>query len=342
MEYEYKTSKDLLLLFQERKMGGIVGEDNHDFIKNQNTIDKIGYYKIKQYSFPFYDENALEYHDITFKQLIDRYYRDQALKQEIFQIITDIEASIDSKIADVLGEYDPYEYLNFGKWCQKNSKNKFLGNKNMDKYAVKKEELNFLSSLQYKIKKSNFQDLVTFKENKTDNFFPPVWLMVNTLTFGESIHIIKLMSKKRRGKIAASFEMNVNTFINWLDLLNLIRNICCHNGDLVDIKLKTNPSVPIKYRKYLRISRDGESLPHSLAIIICVILEFMQNINPKHKIYNLFEKLNKLCSINKYSKDKLAQDIGFRDFYAMKRMVFSFYKNKTVIFYPNGNINLKK
>lgn len=91
--------------------------------------------------------------------MVDRYHRDQALKQEVFQIITDVETTINSQIVDVLGKYDPYDYLDFGKWCQKNSRNKFLKNKYMDKYAIKKEELDFLSKLQYKIKKDNMQYL---------------------------------------------------------------------------------------------------------------------------------------------------------------------------------------
>lgn len=339
MKYEYKNITSLLTLFKSRNMQGIDETNEITYQKNINTIQTIGYYKLKQYGYPFYNKETLTYSNISFKQLVDRYYRDQALKQEIFQIITDIETAINNQIANVLGEAGPYDYLSFGKWCQRNSKNRFLKNRYMDKYSVKKEELDFLSKLQYKIKKPNFEDLIEFKRNDSDNFFPPVWLMVNTLTFGESIHIIKLMSRRKRETIANFFNLDVVTFIKWIDLLNLIRNICCHNGDLVDIKLKTNPIVPRKYRQYLNISNiDGESLPHNFSMVVCVLLELMKCINPKHKIYNIFYRLAKLCSMGKYDKNKLAQNIGFKDYYSMKRMIFSFYGHQTVKFFPNGNI----
>lgn len=339
MEYEYKNTADLLALFKSRNMQGIDKSNEKIYKKNINTIQTIGYYKLKQYGYPFYNKETSTYSSISFKQLVDRYYRDQALKQEIFQVITDIETAVNNQIVNILGKNGPYDYLSFGKWCQKNSKNKFLKKKKMDKYSVKKEELDFLSKLQYKIKKSNFEDLIKFKTDNSGNFFPPVWLMINTLTLGESIHIIKLMSRRRRETIASFFNLDVNTFIDWIDLLNLIRNICCHNGDLVDIKLKTNPSVPKKYRKYLNISSiDGKSLPHNLSMVICVLLELMKCINPKHKIYNIFYRLHKLCSMGNYDKNKLAQNMGFKDYYSMKRMIFSFYEYQTVTFFPDGNI----
>lgn len=161
--------------------------------------------------------------------------------------------------------------------------------------------------------------------------------MINTLTLGESIHIIKLMSKKRRKEIADFFHLNVDVLINWLDLLNLIRNICCHNGNLIDIKLKTTPAIPTQYREYLNLSdKDGKSLPHKFSMVVCVIFEFIKCINPKHKIHNIRNKLRNLCTMENLNKDKLAQDIGFKDFNCMGKMMNSFYENEITKFYPSG------
>ncbi|GMM17913.1 hypothetical protein LAYK3_10280 [Lactobacillus amylovorus subsp. amylovorus] len=56
------------------------------------------------------------------------------------------------------------------------------------------------------------------------------------------------------------FHANVTQLISKLKLLNLIRNICCHNGDLVDISLKTMPKVSGKYRQYLNMKNSN--YPH--------------------------------------------------------------------------------
>lgn len=71
----------------------------------------------------------------------------------------------------------------------------------MDKYKIKSEELSFLSQLQHQVKKSNYLDIQRFEKKNQTNVFPTVWLMVNTLTFGQSVHMLKLMSPDRRKKI---------------------------------------------------------------------------------------------------------------------------------------------
>lgn len=104
---EYKSYEELLLIFKDRNMKGI----DEDSLKNIKAIQTIGYYKIKEYGYPFFDRNLGIYPKLSFKEVIDRYYRDQSLKQEIFQIITDIEASLNSQLSNVLGEKDSYDYL---------------------------------------------------------------------------------------------------------------------------------------------------------------------------------------------------------------------------------------
>lgn len=48
--------------------------------------------------------------------------------------------------------------------------------------------------------------------------------MVNTLTFGQSVHILKLMSPDRRKKISKNFfHIEVGELIKGLELLNLIK-----------------------------------------------------------------------------------------------------------------------
>lgn len=67
-----------------------------------------------------------------------------------------------------------------------------------NEYVFCKEELDFLSKSQYKI---NFEDLIKLKKDNSGNFSPSVWLMINNTTFRESIHIIKLMPRRKRETI---------------------------------------------------------------------------------------------------------------------------------------------
>ncbi|MDB6245346.1 Abi family protein [Lactobacillus amylovorus] len=104
--------EEQLLFFKERGMQGIE-PDTADFEKQLNTLKIIGYYKLKQYSYTFWNRKSLKYEEIQFNDLVKRYYRDQQLKQEIFQAIGDIETALNNEISYILGKKDPYLYLDF-------------------------------------------------------------------------------------------------------------------------------------------------------------------------------------------------------------------------------------
>ena len=117
---------DQVLLFKKKGITGI-DQNSIKFEKQVNTLKIIGYYKLKQYSYAFWDHDNNEYMGISFDELVKRYYRDQRLKQEIFQAIGDIETALNNEISYILGKTDPYLYLDFEKWCQNSGRNKYLG-----------------------------------------------------------------------------------------------------------------------------------------------------------------------------------------------------------------------
>lgn len=346
MQNEHHLSYvDQMMLFKRRGIQGIEpGTD--EFKKQVNTLKIIGYYKLKQYAHAFWNKREQKYNEIKFNDLVKRYYRDQRLKHEIFQAIGDIETALNNQISYILGREDPYLYLDFEKWCQNRGRNKFLGEvrrhgRNMgvkvNKYKIKSEELSFLSQLQHQVKKSNYLEIQEFEKENNDLVFPSVWLMVNTLSFGQSIYMVKLMLPQSRNVISKEFfHTNVNKLVKNLELLNLIRNICCHNGDLTDISLKTMPPVPSKYRQYLNM--DGNNYPHRLAIVVTVLLDLMYPLNKKDNFSNLKSILNSLCKIQGKDREKeLAQKMGFKNKKAIDEMISSFRNKKTITFYPDGS-----
>lgn len=64
----------------------------------------------------------------------------------------------------------------------------------MDKFAIQREQLEFQKSLQNSIRKSYSIDIQEYLKN-TEKVYPPIWLVMNELTLGTSIHLYKLMSK---------------------------------------------------------------------------------------------------------------------------------------------------
>lgn len=66
---------------------------------------------------------------------------------------------------------------------------------------------------------------------------------MEVLTLGELVFLYRRMSVKTK-IIATKFNTNQTELLSWLECLNLIRNICCHNSNLVNIKLTTKPKIP--------------------------------------------------------------------------------------------------
>lgn len=64
----------------------------------------------------------------------------------------------------------------------------------MDKYIIQKEQLNFLAKIPAKVTKSASYDMHKFSST-SDKVNPPIWLLMNKLTLGESIHIRVVLVK---------------------------------------------------------------------------------------------------------------------------------------------------
>ena len=82
----------------------------------------------------------------------------------------------------------------------------------MDKYAIQKEQLNFLGKIPAKVRKSASYDMRKFAF-ESDRVNPPIWLLMNELTLGESIHLYKLMSKNKALCQIVLIEVNYNLII---------------------------------------------------------------------------------------------------------------------------------
>lgn len=335
-----KTNKsiryvDQLALFKLRGMTGIdlsvhnkSTEAVDHLTKQLKTISTLGYYNLKNYAFPYYDSESSSYRNISFDNLVARFYRDKHLKQAVLHAIEDIETTLNTKISNVLGrKYGPYGYLDFRIWCQRDSRNKFLHNNFMDKYAIQREQLDFLRKIPIKVKKSASYDMHRFT-TQSDRVNPPIWLLINELTLGESIHMYKLMSKKNRDQISAYFGCKTDELVSWLDNINLIRNICCHNGLLADFKLKTKAKVPVEFKTsnidegILLRTQEG-NYTNALAFQLCIIVKLMSKINNKYIFHDI-----KLAVYKLIDATATPQHYGFRNKKMIKVLFDSTSKNK--------------
>lgn len=274
--------------------------DNHDI--HIETLKSIGYYDLKRFAFPFNiakHKGKANFKNISFDQLVTRYYQDKNLRIYILHAIECIEVYLENSFAYILGkEYGPFGYLNFSSWCDR---------KNNERFYIEEQQYFFKKNLLKKMKYAS-NPSTTNQKNLRDGF-PTVWLMVNTLTLGQLKKYIELASPQNRKNLAFFFKVNNVTLESWIDCLVLVRNICCHNSDLIDIKLKTHPKVPKKYTEEL-YKDSNNRYSDRIGIVIFIIVSMMNYINPKYDFGNIYRSFKAIFKKN----NKLANQLGFSNY----------------------------
>ena len=72
-----------------------------------------------------------------------------------------------------------------------------MDRKRFNKFEVEEKQFYFKKKLLRKVKLSSLSDMKD-RNNLNDEGFPTVWLMVDCLTFGDSVHIVENMSLKNK------------------------------------------------------------------------------------------------------------------------------------------------
>ena len=89
--------------------------------KAEYKLKFINYYKIKEFSLPFMDENENYKDDVYFEDIIHRFYWDKNLRLYFLRITKKIEISLKTNISYILGrDFGAFGYLDFKEWTDKN------------------------------------------------------------------------------------------------------------------------------------------------------------------------------------------------------------------------------
>lgn len=282
-----------------------------DRSKAENTLSIIPYYKIKAFARPFsivkddLTGKKIDYQGVNFERIVSRYYQDKNLRIHLFHVLEDIEVALKTQLSYILGKnYGAYGYLVFKNWCD---------TQEYCKHYLKIKEEEFINKLAIAAKKSSNSEIR--EKLKIDNKkVPPIWLAVELLTFGQVVNIINMMSNKNLSYIARCYDCSKEELKSWLKCLNFIRNVCAHNSNFIDTKLKTQPLISDKWKENL-YQKDAFSFSNRIALPLMIIVHMQSCINSKY----IFNQIND--SMRKLIKDEqTANYFGFKDLYTVHRL----------------------
>jgi abortive infection bacteriophage resistance protein len=280
--------------------------------KRDEAIEKlknINYYKIKEFASPYYKNR---YENITFEQVIMRFYQDKNLRIYLLHAIEKVELSFKTKFAYVLGKkYDAFGYLDFKNWCNKKEYCKH--------YLNEKQEQTKMYIKKIIKRKNNFITNEYFKTNPKEEF-PPIWMLVEILTFGDILNLYELMSDINRKEIARFYDCTNDELSSWLKNLKLIRNLAAHNSCILDTKFITKPMIRPEWNKFLFVFQTKNNkivTTDRIAITIVIIKYLISKINENYGFGNFFTSFSKLIKENSE-----AHRYGFKDKHHIKLLLF--------------------
>ena len=258
-------------------------------VKNKaiERLKHISYYKIKQFSSFFMDNNGNYKENTSFEAVIQNFYFDKNLRMEFLKCSEKIELSIKNKIAYLLGaKYGAFGYLKFSSWCDRT----------IDKNKVQDEEKKFKKKIQNKMKIFEDNSIVKdFVLNNSSETYLSIWRLSEVLTFGEALYLFDMMSQQNKISIARSYNLKVDEFASYINNIKLVRNLCAHNISIIHLKLRTIPKINTDFSNILnRYDRIFSS--------ILIIIYFIKNINPNYKFKTLYHIVCQLIKRNKVAK----------------------------------------
>ena len=197
---DYKEQIELL-----KSRGLIVNNDQYGI----NYLKTIRYYRFSGFCLPFESKRHKFNSDIHLEDVIQLINYDKAVRQLLWSHIETLETFFKSIISYHLSR-------NYGSFCHE-SNHIFKDSFDHQKWINKVHE---------EIDRSKERFIKHFKENYIE--FPqlPIWVAIETMTFGTISLLFKNLRKEDQISIAKEIGIHHTLLNNWLHTLTYIRNIC--------------------------------------------------------------------------------------------------------------------
>ena len=286
--FSHKSFVEQVDLFESR---GMLFDGEQDKKKAEQKLSIISYYKLKEFARPFSKieivdgERRINYQNTKFKKIPVRYYQDKRLRLYLLDALEDIEVALKTQVAFVLGygRLGPYGYLDFSQWCNK---------KEYCKHYLAYREDKFKKQLKAELKRTTSPEIN--EKLKIDNVkYPPIWLAINLMTFGQIINLIELMSTSNIRQIAKQYDCSDAELISWLKCLNLLRNMCAHNSNIIDLKMHTTPMLREEWKGLLFELKEGV-YSNRIALPIIIVKYMMEAIDNQYNFKEILGSFKKL------------------------------------------------
>ena len=239
-------------------------------------LKNLSYYHLSIY-FKHYQNNNIFYEGIGFEDVLRIYVFDNKLRFLLLDLLERIEKSFKCRVTYILSmeEKNCHWYLE-------------------EKYFDKQDEhQKILESITKDAEASRELSIQHYKDTYSDPILPPIWTILEIISFGQCVHIYKSLKKEYRNKIARSFGEDEQFITNWILCLSLLRNHCAHYSRLWNRNLTYIPKS--NHNVYGRLFNKKSRRLYNYLVILQILLN---EINPTSSWLEKLEEYIKEYKIN--------------------------------------------
>ncbi|MDP3560353.1 MAG: Abi family protein [Legionellaceae bacterium] len=248
-----------------------------------HVLSTVSYYRFSSYLLPFklshQNSGPRQFKKTaTFEQVWQLYQFDRELRLLVADAIEKIEVAFRAALINVTSQrFHPFWYVErtYFKESKANKKRDFFEDylKTIKTISINKQEV-FIQH---------------YHQKYDEPTFPPIWMMVEALSFGACSKMFdNIQSKEVRNEIAAFLGQHTTLIESWIRSLTYTRNLCAHHSRLWNRWFVIPPLIP----KNSPITTHIEG-NYRFQLVAFVIHQLLEKISPesnwKQKLFVLFE-----------------------------------------------------
>ena len=219
------------------------GMSFHDGELARNFLERVGYYRLSGYFYPFRktDDRGSRTDDFLegsrFEDVVAMYVFDRKLRLLTMDAIERIELAVQVDIAYQLGRSDPFAHHNpalvhrnaLRKYRRRNGR----PTSRYQEWITRYEEL---------VSRSGKEACVRHNLEKYGRL--PIWAAIQIWDFGSMSKFFAMMRHQDQGVIAGKYGIEAKHLQSWLRSLNFIRNVTAHHGRLWNCAIIERAKLP--------------------------------------------------------------------------------------------------
>ena len=257
--------------------------DNEERLKSY--LSSIGYYRLSAYWYPYLDKNTNKFSPNTnFKTILSLYIFDRKLRLLVIEAIERIEVSLRAQWSRELSlQGGAHAYMNANLFkCSR----------------IHEESFRKITNTLSKNKETFIQH---YRETYDDPKLPPIWTIVEIMTFGELSHWFEnTKNNKIKKSIATAFNIPNNRLMKRIFVaLTIVRNICTHHNRLWNRRfIEASPYIKMLNKNLVPDSSPNQQAKYLYNYLV-VIEHLMRSISPNSQWkFRLIELLDTIGSNN--------------------------------------------